>query len=998
MKKISIIIPVYNVKKFRFKRTLKSIFNQSYDNFQICISDASNKENSVEDIVKEYQAKNYDIKYKYSNKRLGISDNTNVALSLADGDIIAFLDHDDILHPTALEEVIEAYDNNDCDVTYSDEQIVDDSGNIINQFYKPNFSPDLLYAQNYICHFLTFKREVLEKVGKLNSKYDGAQDYDFILRMYEITDKFYHIDQILYDWLSTEESTSTNTDSKPYAQVAGLNALDSHLKRKYGKFAKATETNNLFVYEAKFDNLNNQKIGIIIPMKDKWTLTEQCIYSIIKYTKYKNYEILILDNNSEEKITKDWLKDVVKLDSRIRVLKADMEFNWSKLQNFGIKNSDAQCFVFLNNDTIIEDEDWLTTLCSNALRDEVGVVGPLLEYEDGTIQHGGVVIGLCGYADHLYKNMNPVHAGINFISPMVPRNVTAVTGACMAISKKTIDKIGGFDENFVICGSDVEMCVRAYENGLRNIYTPNTYLKHLESKSRDSYIPTIDFKLSEKCYKKYWDNGDPFFNKNLALTTTIPTPISTLYDKVSNIETPMIQKNRVSIKQIIKLLIKKIIKFLRNVPILGKFLSKLKQKLKKNPKVVNLYRKIRRIPVPANETQVENRICIDYRVPESNKIIKTRECNLLFKKRINILIPSLNKDKVFGGIATAMKFFDSFNDNDIAKRIIITDTDIKAGDLDNYKDYTLVDCSENCDDKYQVVDIHDAGHCELEVDKNDIFLASAWWTAYIIKPVIEWQRDHYNQKCNNLLYFIQDYEPYFYPWGSRYSLAESTYHFDIPTVGIFNSTELKDFMTEMGYKFTKTYSFDPILNDKLKKHILEDEELPRKKIIICYGRPSVARNAFEVLCDALIIAFKDRNDANEWKFISMGEDHYDVIIKDNAKLQSVGKLSIDEYARMMEEAYLGISLMISPHPSYPPLEMSTFGVKTITNRYQNKDLSKFNQNIISVDFCDPHIIAKEIIKLLDNYSENSSKILNENYLNSSNQFEPIIKDIIKRIK
>lgn len=977
MNKISVIIPVYNVREYRFRKTLESVVCQSYQNFEICISDASHKDKSVKNIAEEYRNKGYDIKYRFSDKKLGISENTNAALELSTGDIIALLDHDDLLSGNAFSEVIRAYTENSCDVTYSDEQIVDDNGTVLNYFYKPDFSPDLLYSQNYICHLLTFKREIYDEVGPFRSEYDGAQDYDYILRIYEKTGKIYHIDEILYSWLSTEESTSTNTDSKPYAQSAGLNALDAHLKRKYGKIASAAETDNLFVYKAVFNTLKSQKIGIIIPMKDKYYLTEQCVYSIIKYTKYQNYEILILDNNSEEKITLDWFEDVVKRDDRIKVLKADMEFNWSKLQNYGIKNCDADCYVFLNNDIIVEDGNWLEVLCSNALREEVGVVGPLLLYEDNTIQHGGVVIGLCGYADHLYKGMKPVHAGVNFISPMVARNVLAVTGACMAISKATLKKIGGFDENFIICGSDVEICIRAYEQGLRNIYTPNTYLKHLESKTRDTFIPEVDFELSKMCYEKYWNSGDPFFNKNLSLGSLVPS-----------VEVPAVVESKLTVKQIIKKILKKIINFLRKVPVLNRVLSGMKQNLKKNETVVRVYRKIRHIPYTT-----EGDIIVDYRVPECSKDIKPRKCSLPYAKRINILIPTLNKDKVYGGIATAMKFFNLIETEGLAKRIVIVDTGINEGDLDSYHKYVNVNCRENSEAEFQVVDIHDPGCCELEVDKNDIFLATAWWTAYIIRPVIKWQAAAYAQECKDLLYFIQDYEPIFYPFGSRYVLSESTYRFDVPVTAIFNSTELKEYMINRGYKFSAVYSFDPILNDRLKKHLLEDKELPRKKRIIVYGRPGVPRNAFEIICAALITAFKDREDANEWEFVSMGEQHYDVIIKDDVKLKSVGKLSLDGYARMMEESYMGISLMISPHPSYPPLEMSSFGVKTITNAFANKDLGSFNENIYSVAFCDPELIAGKITELVDNYTPDSKIAINEQYLNNENQMEGIIAEM-----
>lgn len=527
MKKISIIIPVYNVNEERFKKTLDSLAKQSYQDFEVCVSDGGTKK--IKTIVDDYSER-LDIKYVSSRKKLGISENTNAALELATGECVGFLDHDDLLVSTAIadsmKKMAEGYD-----VVYSDEDIVDEKGKTLNKLFKPDFSPDLLYAQNYICHFLVVKRELVKKVGEFNPKFDGAQDYDFILRITEQTKKIGHVQKILYHWLSTEESTSTNSDAKPYAQTAGLKALDAHLKRVYGKQAEAIETDNLFVYQPRYHNLKNQKIDIIIPMRDKWILSDACVSSILKKTKYGNYQITLIDNESKEKASKDWLDSIVKTDKRVRVLSADFEFNWSRLQNFGIKNSDADVFVFLNNDTIITDENWLVILGEQAVRPGIGVAGPLLLYEDGTIQHAGVIIGLGGYADHVYKGAPAIHAGINFISPMVQRDVLAVTGACMVISRATLNKIGLFDEKFLICGSDVEICLRAHEMGLYNVYTPNTRLAHLESKSRSSKVPDVDFRLSRLTYQKYWDNGDPFYNNNLNYNFLIPFEAPKGYNK-----------------------------------------------------------------------------------------------------------------------------------------------------------------------------------------------------------------------------------------------------------------------------------------------------------------------------------------------------------------------------------------------------------------------------------------------------------------------------------
>jgi len=261
-------------------------------------------------------------------------------------------------------------------------------------------------------------------------------------------------------------------------------------------------------------------------------LTDACVKSILEKTTYQNYEILLLNNRSAEERTKAWMLAVQELDSRIRVVDCDMEFNWSKINNFGVAHSDADVFIFLNNDTLIITPDWMERLAENAMRDDVGAVGAQLLYEDGTIQHAGVVVGMNEYADHVFKGMSAGFYGSPYISPMVSRNVLAVTGACLAVSRKTLDRIGRFDETFIICGSDVELCIRAYEHGLFNRYDAGVRLYHLESKSRDTYIPPIDFECSRISYAPYLEAGDPFYNVNLSRYSLAPkaetVPVNTI--------------------------------------------------------------------------------------------------------------------------------------------------------------------------------------------------------------------------------------------------------------------------------------------------------------------------------------------------------------------------------------------------------------------------------------------------------------------------------------
>ncbi len=521
---ISILVPLYNTDKKLLCEMIESCINQTYSNIELCLADASdNKHSYVYKVAKSYADKDRRVKVKRLEENLGISGNTNKCREMATGEYITLLDHDDLLIEHALYSMAKAINEHNPDVIYSDEDHLR-KGERITPFFKPDFNRDLLYSQMYICHLLCFKAELFDKVGGLDDKFSGSQDYDLMLKLTEQTDNIYHIPDILYSWREVETSTSVNPGSKPYAHDAGKGALDAHLKRRYGDVAHAEDSDYLFVFDARFDTLkNNPLVSIIIPTKDHTDLLEACVDSILEKSTYKNYEILILDNNSEEEESFKAFKRLQEKDSRVKVIDAFFEFNWSKLNNFGIKNSNGEVYIFLNNDTEIISPDWIERLAENALRDDVGVVGGLLLFEDDTIQHAGVVVGMNGWADHVYAGMPQVHAADKFVSPMVNRNVLAVTGACMAIAKKTIDKIGPFDETFIVCGSDVEICLRSFENGLNVLYNSRVKLYHYESKSRDtSKIPQIDFIRSEETYRKYIAAGDPFYNKNLDMYSKIP--------------------------------------------------------------------------------------------------------------------------------------------------------------------------------------------------------------------------------------------------------------------------------------------------------------------------------------------------------------------------------------------------------------------------------------------------------------------------------------------
>ena len=941
--KFSIIVPLYNTQESFLREMIDSVVQQTYQNWELCLADGSDSDHGyVGDVCSDYSRRDSRILYRKLEKNTGISENTNACAAMASGDYLGLLDHDDLLMPNALYANFQAIQETDADVLYSDEDHLSVQGTHISPFFKPDWSPDLLYGQMYICHFLVIRRALFEALGGFRSPFDGSQDYDLMLRLSEKTERICHIPRILYSWRESETSTALNADAKPYSHTAGKAALDEHLKRKYGLSAYAEDSPYTFVYRARFGLEFSPKISVIIPMKDKWEMTAACIDSIVQKSTYQNYEIIVLDNRSEQEDTKKWFEQITAQDQRVSVILADMEFNWSKLNNFGMKYASGEVYVFLNNDTLVISPDWLERLAENALRKEIGVVGGLLLYPDGTIQHAGVVVGMGGWADHIFKGMQPIHSVGPYVSPVISRNVLAVTGACMAVSKRTIEQIGGFDERFIICGSDVELCIRAYEHGLYNRMDADVRLYHLESKSRDTYIPEIDFQMSYEVYAPYRENVDPYFNINLDRNSVIP-------------------KECVAPVNLIN----------------------FKNFLKRCPVTKGLYDQVKEILIPH-----------DYSIAEIQPINARKSKNSSCALRLNLLIPSVDRKHVFGGIATALDFFrDLCQQTNCSARIIVTDAPLELSASVELESYEVVPPSEDSEKKYQIIPMADRAGKTLPVCPGDIFVATGWWTAHVISDVYRWQKAAYLTE-NPLIYLIQDYEPGFYPWSSRYMLADSTYRLEIPTYAIFNSKLLENYFTTNGYRFAKTWTFDPILNDKIKRFLPEDRAvLAKKKQILVYGRPSVERNAFSLIVYALKQWCEQYPQAKEWKILSAGEAHHDIELGHGCILHSVGKLSLDVYAQILLDSYAGISLMVSPHPSYPPLEMSTFGVQTITNCYGEKDLSFFNENIRSVQACSPQKIAEELTQICLDYTGQGIVRYNESYVSAKSSLSRISSEI-----
>lgn len=521
--KISIIVPMYDTNELFFKELVDSLKSQTYKNFEVCLVDGSNAINpNIVDLIKDDKR----FIYKFLGYNKGISKNSNEAIKISSGEYIALLDHDDTIPEFALYEIVKAINENmDVQFIYSDEDILDSKYVRKNPHFKPDFSPDTLRSYNYICHFSIFRRDLMQEIGLFRSEYDGAQDYDLILRATEKAKKIIHIPKILYHWRAHERSTSKNTGSKSYAFDSGLRAIKAQLDR----LEIQGEVKQLHVpgtYKVNYLIKNNPKVSIIIPNKDSVNDLAKCINSILKST-YKNYEIIIVENNSE---TTEIFKyyEHLKKNKNIKVVKySNKGFNYSKINNYGRKYASGEYLILLNNDTEVITEDWIEEMLGICQQKNVGIVGAKLLYFDNSVQHAGVIIGMGGVAGHIHKNIKDSDPGY-FSRANIINNFYAVTAACLMVKSSIYDEVLGLDENFKVAFNDIDFCMKVRQKGYLVVYTPFAKLYHYESKSR-GYEDTTEkqnrflseIKLFQEKWKQELSNGDPYFNKNFRLDSSL---------------------------------------------------------------------------------------------------------------------------------------------------------------------------------------------------------------------------------------------------------------------------------------------------------------------------------------------------------------------------------------------------------------------------------------------------------------------------------------------
>ena len=521
--KFSVVVPLYHTPAKFLKDLVRSMMYQSYANWELCLVNASPDDVHLASLLENWAMRDKRIRVIRLEKNLGIAQNTNAGIAASTGEFIAFLDHDDFLEPDALFCYADALNKDKTiDVFYSDEDKTDEyAAHYFYPHFKSDFNIDLLHANNYMCHFLAVRKSLVDTVGGLNEKFDGAQDYDFVLRLTENTKKIYHCPRILYHWRCSNQSTAANQGNKMYAIHAGKAALNAHYKR-IGWNARAQEGAVDGWYQTKFTLKEEPLVSILIPNKDHTDDLDVCLNSFFERADYQNYEFIIIENNSVLPETFAYYEKIEKEHDNVKVVYWEAGFNYSAINNFGFKFAKGDYIMLLNNDVELITPDIFQSMLGFCMRPEVGIVGAKLLYNDHTVQHAGVLVGAGGLADHVFKGIHeddPGYMGRAISS----QDVSAVTAACLLVKRSVYEEVGGLEDEFQVAFNDVDFCLKVRKAGYLIVYDADVKLFHYESKSRgmeDTTERFIRFGNEMMLLNSKWDIlstfVDPYYNPNFS--------------------------------------------------------------------------------------------------------------------------------------------------------------------------------------------------------------------------------------------------------------------------------------------------------------------------------------------------------------------------------------------------------------------------------------------------------------------------------------------------
>ena len=507
------------------EKLVESVQKQTYANWELCLSDGSGESSPLEKYLKKLEKQEKRVKVIRNSAPLRISENTNAALAAAKGDYVAFADHDDLLAEDALYECVKVLQERpETELIYTDEDKISINGkHYFQPHFKSDYNPDLLCSMNYFCHLVVVKKDLLERAGWLNGEFDGAQDYDFVLRCCEQTNEIYHIPRVLYHWRAHENSTSENPESKKYAFEAGKRAVQAHLDRLQIP-AKVEMGEYPGLYRVHYQWKEQPLVSILIPNKDHTEDLDKCIRSVEEQSSYRNYEYIVIENNSELPETFDYYKKLEAENEKVRAVYWEKEFNFAAINNFGAEFARGEYLLLLNNDTEMIGKDCLWELLGPCMREDVGITGARLYYEDGTIQHAGVVIGFGGIAGHAFIGFDGKANGY-FSRIICAQNYSAVTAACMMTKKSVFEQVGGLTEELLIAINDIDYCMKVKKFVKLIVYNPYAELYHYESKNREledspqkqeRYYKEMKYFVTR--WQSFMDQGDPYYNPNLTLS------------------------------------------------------------------------------------------------------------------------------------------------------------------------------------------------------------------------------------------------------------------------------------------------------------------------------------------------------------------------------------------------------------------------------------------------------------------------------------------------
>lgn len=863
---ISVVVPAFESSEPEFRACIESVFRQSYDRWELIVVDDGSTKPVVAGIAKEYAARDRRVTFRRFDTNRGIAAATNEAIRLSSGDWVAFLDHDDTLAGHALAEVVRRLQSDPAvDLVYTDEDRIDGQGKRLSPFFKPGWSPDLLRSGNYICHFLVVSRKLLDEVSGLRDGFQGAQDYDLVLRLTERSQRVGHIPRVLYHWRCSATSTAMDTQQKPEASAAGARALAEHLARA-GVEAKV-ETPRPTTHRVRYPIRGQPLVSIVVPFKDKPELLRRLVDSVLANTHYSNFELLLISNNSTQPETFEALESFS--DPRIRKLKWDHPFNYSAINNYGAAQARGELLLFLNNDIEAIDPNWLHELISQAQRPEIGAVGAKLLFPNGTIQHAGVVLGLGGFAGHALAGLPDDARWTAFGHTEWVRNYLAVTSACVMMRREVYDAVGGYDETFVVCGSDVDLCLKMIRRGLRVIYTPYARLVHHESATRRlDAIPENDFWRSYASYRPWLRGGDPYYNSNLSLEcadgslrcdqlSAEARAVRVLSHELRGSRVPPVSVAR-------ERHVRHVMDHVRSMDYTPALVQKARAK--------------------AHENQLGGPI-----------------------RTINWLVPYFAHP--FGGVHTILRFGYLLGErHGVESRFVIYDN---PGARERDFEAKVSPLFARPPGTFKVMK---SWRQLRELPPADLGISTLWSGAYLLLQM---------EQTARRAYFVQDFEPYFYPAGSMYALAEQTYHMGF--YGIFNTKGLHDYVTSH-YPMAGTW-FEPSV-----EHALFHDRRPVKSRpvrIFFYGRPSSDRNAFEL--GVLSLIQLKRNFGGAIDIVSAGEHWNPEEYGASGAITNLGVLPYEKTADLYRECDIGLCFMFTKHPSYLPFELMASGVTVVSN-------------------------------------------------------------------